>query len=317
MFTHIFLSFQSQKRRAWSPTRVTIRLILLVASLFVLQRSLLNRPFPSGDNADPRTTQLASSAACSSFVFVTAFIDLGPEHTEKTATSRVEHFRTLASSGIALFVFVSPSYMDLLEGLENEFPNIMRIEPLDMGSLKTVQTIRSFPNLRLPASLTSHKDTQGFLELMLAKIDFVHAAMSHTQATHLAWIDFNIAHVFTGDEPLQTLRNVQRRCLKQNAFAIAGIWDKGTSSDLDSLVKSVNWRFAGGFFIGDRASLTRWYELQADALVLFLDQTQTLVWEVNFWCWLEQTFPHTFRPLVYKSDHDNTLVDVPSEMSKE
>jgi hypothetical protein len=259
-------------------------------------------------HAQAHTTSVPSS---SRLLFVTAFIDLGPEHTEKSAAARVEHFRTLASSGITLLVFVSPSYMGLMKGLDVEFPNIVRIEPIDMDGLTTVRTIRAFSDLHLPASLTSHKDTQGFLELMLAKIDFVQVAMAYTNATHLAWIDFNVAHVFTGDEPLNTLQQLQRRHLRPDLLAIAGIWDRGTSADVGSLIRQVNWRFAGGFFVGDRSSLTRWYNLQADTLRLFLDQTKTLVWEVNFWTWLEQTYPHTFSPVVYKSDHDNSMMNVP------
>jgi hypothetical protein len=86
------------------------------------------------------------------------------------------------------------------------------------------------------------------------------------------------------------------------------------SADIASLLSRVNWRFAGGFFLGDRASLEGWYKLSCDALQLFLTQTNTLVWEVNFWAWLEFTFPQSFQPYVYKSDHDASLVSVPREL---
>lgn len=246
-----------------------------------------------------------------SLVFVSAFIDLGPEPTDKTVAERIQHFRTLASSGIPLIVFASPSYVDTLATLSSEYPNVERVLPVRMEDLGTVQIIRSYADLRLPPALTSHKDTRGFLELMLAKIDFVHEAMPYTDATHLAWIDFNIAHVFESAQPLEALQDLSRRALKTPALAIAGIWDKGASVDLASLLERVNWRFAGGFFLGDRESLERWFDLSCDALRLFLAQTSTLIWEVNFWAWLEQMFPNSFRPYVYKSDHDGSLVSVP------
>lgn len=256
--------------------------------------------------------------ATTNLVFITAFIDLGAEHTEKSAATRLEHFRTLASSGIDLIVFVSPSYMGMAEGLQAEYPNILRIEPVDMESLAAVQTIRSFPSLELPSSLTAHKDTHGFLELMLSKVDFVHAAMAFTNASHLAWIDFNIAHVFTSVEALHALEQLgHRRKLRTPLLALAAIWGKHTNADLASLLSAVNWRFAGGFFVGDRRSVDSWYALCADTLPLFLVQTNTLVWEVNFWAWLEETYPHSFNPYAYTSDHDNSLVYVPREVDAE
>ena len=249
-----------------------------------------------------------------SLVFVSAFIDLGPEPTDKTVHERLEHFRTLAASGIRLIVFASPSLLASVETLAHDYRNIERVIPIAMHGLASVQIIRSFPNLRMPTSLTSYKDTRGFLELMLAKIDFVHAAMEYTNASHLAWIDFNIAHVFGSPEPLKSLQHLGRRRLRPTVLAIAGIWDQGMNADIGSLLGQVNWRFAGGFFLGDRVSLEGWYKLSCDALKLFLSQTNTLVWEVNFWAWLELTFPQSFRPYVYKSDHDASLVSVPLEV---
>jgi hypothetical protein len=212
-----------------------------------------------------------------------------------------------------MIIFVSPSYQSLLTDVCSDYPNVQRIEPVRMETLQSVQIIRAFPEIQLPVALTSHKDTRGFLELMLAKVDFVHEAMRYTNATHLAWIDFNIAHVFKSAAPLDSLRRFGNRNLQPDILAIAGIWDRDVNMEITSLLSQVNWRFAGGFFIGDRVSLERWYDLSCDALRLFLSQTKVLIWEVNFWAWLEQTFPQSFRPQVYKADHDDSLVMVPPE----
>ncbi len=147
-------------------------------------------------------------------MFVTAWIDLGPEHTEKTPASRLEHFKRLASSGITLFVFVSASNVAVMEEVQTEFPNIVGLRSVEVDDLQSVQTIRSFIDLRLPTSLNDNKDTHGFLELMLAKIDFVYQALAYTDATHLAWIDFNIAHVFDDSvKALEALQDLQQRDL--------------------------------------------------------------------------------------------------------
>lgn len=313
-----------QSKRTTSPGRATV-VVLACSAVIALCILLLRGAFVVRQASPEVLQQLYATTADAdvlgiprqppSLVFVTAFIDLGPDHTEKSTATRLEHFRTLASSGIDLILFASPSYMGMLEGLQVEFPNILRVEPIEMESLATVQTIRTFPNLDRPASLTSHKDTNGFLELMLSKIDFVHAAMPLTEATHLAWIDFNIAHVFKTVDALHALSQLgHRRRLRSPLLALAAIWSKGTRADLESLLSAVNWRFAGGFFVGDRHSLEQWYALSCDALPIFLAQTNTLVWEVNFWAWLEQAYPHSFTPYAYTSDHDDSLVYIPKEV---
>lgn len=250
-------------------------------------------------------------------VFVTAWIDLGPDHMEKTPAVRLQHFKRLAASGIPLFVFVSPSNVAAMEDVQTEFPNILGLRSIEMEDLLTVQTIRSISDLQLPASLTNSKDTQGFLELMLAKIDFVYQALPYTDASHLAWIDFNIAHVFDNSlNALVVLQDLQQRDLAPSLLAFPVIWGPQTGISMDELTQRVNWRFAGGFFLGDRRSLKHWYHLCSDTLRLFLAQTHTLVWEVNFWAWLENMYPQSFCPSVYTSDHDNSLVAVPDEFDR-
>ena len=245
-------------------------------------------------------------------VFVTAWIHLGPEHTDKTPATRLQHFKRLASSGVSLIVFVSPCHVAAVKKAQIEYPNIMEIRSVDMNDLQTVQIIRTFPTLTLPASLNDRKDTRGFLELMLAKTDFVHEALAFTDATHAAWIDFNVAHVFDEScSALEALQHLQQRNFATPFLAFPVIWGPQRHVHMEELTQRVNWRFAGGFFVGDRGSLEHWYNLCRDALPLFLAETNALVWEVNFWAWLENVFPHSFRPTTYICDHDNSLVAVP------
>lgn len=294
--------------RAWMVFTAMTAGIMFV----VFMTKCLNQAFSLG-RKDPicEPNPLSFAPVRTKLVFVTAWIDLGPEHTEKTPGSRLEHFRRLASSGISLFVFVSASYVAVMEEVQTEFPNIVGLQSVEVDDLQSVQTIRSFIDLRLPTSLNDNKDTHGFLELMLAKIDFVYQALAYTDATHLAWIDFNIAHVFDDSvNALEALQDLQQRDLVPYILIFPTIWDR-SNINMEELLQRVNWRFAGGLFLGDRRSLEQWYNLCSDTLRLFLAQTQTLVWEVNFWAWLENVYPSSFHPQVYTSDHDNSLVVIP------
>jgi hypothetical protein len=293
----------------------------ITVAAFAAKSRYLNQASPQGDDGRMYALTPLGSMHTSSptkLVFVTAWIDLGPDHMEKTPAARLMHFRRLAATGISLFVFVSPSNVAVMEDVQTEFPNILGLRAVDMEDLQTVRIIRSVSNVTLPASLTNNKDTRGFLELMLAKIDFVYQALAYTNATHLAWIDFNIAHVFDDSlNALEALQELQQRDhLTPSLLVFPVIWERTHHLNLETLVQQVNWRFAGGFFLGDRRSLEHWYHLCADTLGLFLVQTRKLVWEVNFWAWLENVYPHSFHPAVYTSDHDNSLVAVPVDIDK-
>lgn len=50
----------------------------------------------------------------------------------------------------------------------------------------------------------------------------------------------------------------------------------------------INWRFAGSFFIGDKNTLTNFYNTYNTAFTDFITSKQSIIWEVNFWAWLEE-----------------------------
>ena len=246
--------------------------------------------------------------------FVTAFVDLGSDYNVKSVDDRMRHFKKLATSGILLLVFVSPTYESLLDAAAEQYPNIEKVVTVDWTTFETYKIIHSFSDLKLPGVRGQSKDTHQYMALQLSKPEFLDMALNHTQSSHLAWIDFNVAHVFKTDSALQRLQAICQRPLKTPLLAFAGIWPKIASSDFKGLLERAHWRFAGGFFIADRESLATFNALSRDALRIFLSQTGFLVWEVNFWAWLESTFPFSFRPLVYNADHDERLVLVPEDI---
>jgi hypothetical protein len=247
-------------------------------------------------------------------MFVTAFIDLGSDYNVKSVDERMGHFNKLATSGIPLLVFVSPTYVSRLDAAAEQYPNIEKVITVDWTTFETYKIIHSFSDLKLPGVRGGSKDTYEYMALQLSKPEFLSMALNHTQSSHLAWIDFNVAHVFKTDVGLQRLRAMSQRSLKAPLLAFAGIWPKITSSDFKGLLERAQWRFAGGFFVADRDSLVTFTALSRDGLRIFLSQTGFLVWEVNFWAWLESMFPFSFCPLVYTADHDERLVLVPEEI---
>lgn len=247
-------------------------------------------------------------------MFVTALVDLGADYDVKSVDERMKHFNKLAASGIPLIVFVSPTFSHLLEKVAEQHPNIKRVITLDWTTFDTYKIINSFQNLKLPGVRGEKKDTFQYMALQLSKPEFLYMALNHTLSSHLAWIDFNVAHVFKTENAILKLQAIGQMSLKVPLMAFAGIWPKITNLDVKGLLEKVHWRFAGGFFILDRDSVITFHALSRDALRIFLAQTGFLVWEVNFWAWLESTFSFSFRPLVYISDHDDRLVSLPKDL---
>jgi len=238
-------------------------------------------------------------------VFVTALLDLREDRSkDRSVEVRVRHFRTLATSGIPLVLFLSRSYAayDL-----SAFPTV-RVEWLEYEDLPLFKSLLDRP-VRMPPRRTDYHDTQAFLILMNSKVDLVLKAASLVSASHYAWIDFNVVHVVkTGLGPfLNRLQMLANSRLRSPLLMLPGCWDKGVGreSEFDAIL----WRFCGGFFIGDRASLEGFGALLQEKGVPAIRE-RGLTWEVNLWAYLENA--EGFAPTWYKADHDASLVAVPS-----
>ena len=216
--------------------------------------------------------------------FVTALLDLHEDRSkDRSMESRIAHFRQLESSGIKLHLFVSPEYAHL--GGE-------------VVSLEELETFTTAPP-GLPTQRTSYHDTKHFLCLMNAKTELVARAMKTGTTTHYAWIDFNVVHVFR-DVPrtLSYLSMLGQTRLRDRCLLIPGCWGPGTFTD------RVNWRFCGGFFVGDRQSLLDFHTAHQAAYRAL----PHLTWEVNTWA--RADIPGLTW---YPGDHTDSLVRIPPE----
>lgn len=221
---------------------------------------------------------------------VTALIDLHEDRPgEKDLSTYLTLLETLQASGLRLHVFLSPSYAGSVV-VRNGVSEV-----LDFSSLETV----ALAPAGLPDTRTETKDTRGYLLLMNAKTELVHRAIAsgHHTSTHYAWIDAGISHILT--TPDTTLRALKELQLPKTGLFIPGCpgrefrgWD------------TICWRFCGGFFVGDSASLLELYRLCRETL----PQLPKLSWEVNVWAYLETK---GFRPTWYAADHNDSMLRPP------
>jgi len=244
-------------------------------------------------------------------LFVTAILDLREDRSkDRSVDTRFAHFARLVSTGIRLCVFYSSTYRDRIQAICDLHANVQAI-PCELEDLWLYKQLAPH-TVALPATRTEHHDTRNFLILMNSKLDLVQAALDlHPTVSHVAWIDFNVWHVIKDHaNTMNRLQMMARSTLKETFLAIPGCWSRGYQDS--ALFSCVNWRFCGGFFIGDRRSIQGFIDLyRAHAMTAFYEEGvgHRLTWEVNLWTWLEAY--HGFNPQWFKGDHDDSLVGLP------
>jgi len=220
-------------------------------------------------------------------IFVTAFINLNETRTDQTTATRLEMFQRLVDTGITLFVFADAEIAPRIN-----VPN----GQLQVIDFKSMDAYKNAPS-GLPEVRCSVKDTREFMMLMNAKTEFIKLCMDVTEDTHYAWIDFSIFHVLEDPHASILLKSLNTRaygpglqfpgCLGPRVY-----WDK------------VNWRFCGGFFLGDRESLYHLYREHNRVLPTI----PHLAWEVNVWAFLESCGMNFGW---FEADHNNSILCVP------
>lgn len=244
-----------------------------------------------------------------SLTYVCAFLNLYEDRSnDKSVESCFKHFQRLASSGIKLHAFISEEYIEYYKHLIPDKPHI-HIEPISLYDLTTYKELQGL-SYKLPPIRTGHHDTANFMTLMNAKIEFVQRAMDVDifGTTHYAWIDFSICHVLKNwNSSCKYLQLMSSSALQDRCLVFPGCWSKGTT--VQDLFNKINWRFCGGFFLGDRTSLTEMYTLYRTHFTEIIKKFGVLTWETNLWQYLE--LYHNWNPQWFSANHDDTIIRIP------
>lgn len=232
----------------------------------------------------------------------------------KTPEWRVEQFRKIARTGIPICLYGCSHTMPFLLNLLEEFPNNIKIMSADLAENLIIYKHCISSKKALPKNRNIAKDTPQYMALMNSKIEFVYDTMqkNYWGTDNFAWLDFSSAYLFTGGDAdavcvFDKLREICSSSLPKNTLYIPGCWDGGGSSYNDS----INWRFCGTFFIGDAAAISNFYHDYLYYFPLFLECFNTLVWETNFWAWLESyIIKNGYINYIqwYNADHNNSLI---------
>jgi hypothetical protein len=101
--------------------------------------------------------------------------------------------------------------------------------------------------------------------------------------------------------------------ISTNKIIFPTIWEKITNKAND--FNNINWRFAGGFFIGKMQPLVDFYNLYRKEFKNIVSEKKVLPWEVNLWSYFEDV--HDLKFEEYKADHDDRILQIPATYKKE
>ena len=246
--------------------------------------------------------------------FVTAYLKVYDEEYDMSRTfeNRLKHFISLLELGINICIFIDPELENKFNELELKYNNLKVVQSIKISELELYKIGDNNLQLcNLPANRNELKDTKNYMFLMLAKLEFIKKTidLNPYNSDYFGWIDFSLLYVFKDmNNTLSKIKKISNTKFKQEFIYIPGCWNYKINN-INYLKNNIVWRFCGGFLIGDKKSLINFYNMSNDNFLKFLNETQTLVWEVNYWAWLE--FVGLISPTWYLADHNDTILNVP------
>jgi hypothetical protein len=243
-------------------------------------------------------------------VFVTAFIAQDETSSEHSTSARVEEFKKLARTGIRLHVFVSRSVLPAIPSFPNVFVELLELEELTLFQNMASAHGTSPYTLPCPASGTALHDSAAYLLLKNAKPEIVVRAIDSGKwpgCKQFAWIDFSIGHVVRDWDVFTAVlvRNAQSSFQPDKVYIAGCSWALGTNAN--QLWDAVNWRYCGGFFLGDVPSLRD----MAARTRTYASSHAKLTWEVNVWHALELRGDWS-QCTHFNADNNETIVNIPA-----
>lgn len=247
--------------------------------------------------------------------FVTSLIDIYDKPINgRSLDWRFEHFEKLVCTSIPICLFISQKYYDYfnkrLIHLNQNYNLFIHI--FDFNNSHIYNIVNNCHELSLPLNRNQEKDTKEYMILMNQKIEQIKLCidMNPFNTHYFAWIDFSINYIFKDSiNTLHYLSNLSHKNFSREFISIPGCWMK--DFNLHYLYDNIHWRFCGGFFIGDKNTLLTFYNFYLLYFPEFISKYKRLVWEVNFWTWLESEKQFKFN--WFSADHNDSMCILPPD----
>lgn len=165
----------------------------------------------------------------------------------------------------------------------------------------------------LPNNRNELKDTNDFLLSGQTKYDFIEDAINiqpeflDLNFKYVMWMDSTIFDIIKMPEETKTYFEwISQLEWKESFLNFPGCWSKLEKEKSSEINNAVHWRFCGGFFAGDKKSVLRFCETYKTEFTQFFKANNKLVWDFNFWAWME-TNVEGIDISWYKADHNDSI----------
>lgn len=210
----------------------------------------------------------------------------------------LENGKAFLSLDVPKVIFLERHVIDVLSETIKASTNTTII-PFTMDEMEYWPERTRFLACPPPPGGSPSKDTQDFMIIMLNKVAWcIKAAELNPYKTGLfAWIDFGINYILKEVTLKDAVKYLAPEKVSAGTIRIAGCEHFYPSYHPAQLV----WKYCGGLFCGDAATLKR---MQADQrmVVLALLKAGYVTWEVTVW--YHMNAPYMDR---YLANHDITM----------
>lgn len=239
-----------------------------------------------------------------SFTLVTSYVNYYRTPIENHGY-RLKQLQKLVDIGIPMILFITP---DMKEAFEKGIiiNSSMQVIELEKPFLELTFPFFQKTGTKLPKHRFVPKDTFDYMCYLHSKIQFMHEAANCNpfQTDFFAWCDYDCMKRW---DATQSLTNIFTHGLQaRNHIYFPGCWDSKTPENIQYYCDQICWRFCGVFFLGSSEAIHHLHHLYVLYFDTFVKETETMVWDVNFWAYLEQE--KDWSPIVYKANHDVSLI---------
>ena len=273
-----------------------------------------------------------SNITNSNITFVTGMFHLYEsdyDTVHKTIEKRIGYFEEFALVGLNICLYTDDVYINRMKLLELKYLNVRvfnihNIYQTVMGKTLLEYEERNGNKIKLPKNLNALKDTREFLFAMNLKTELIKYAIEQDcpNSNYYMWFDFSIGYIFKNRlVTFQYIKNIPMLEFNENFVYIPGCWNKDAEKynklimNDDYLINSVVWRFCGGIIFGDKTNLLNFCNIAENSFGEFLTQFNTLVWEVNYWTWIEREKKFNF--VWDYRDHNDLMLILPDKILKQ
>ena len=220
----------------------------------------------------------------------------------------IENLIALCRADLPLIVFVYDDCCSWIrQKLLDNHIEIPILIPIQKTNLAIWRLIYKHDDITLPQNRNHEKDTREHLWKTHVAIELVNMAMQQNpfETAHFAWIHYSLPYIVRNPFMYTYLRDLCNMNLRESFLILPGCINQAIESPS---MDDICWRFSGGFLLGDGGSISQFYDLYLRELDRFLRTYRKLVWEVNFYAYLEGFCRDEWKVIWYPGNHDDSII---------